>query len=58
MISLLAGSPSAPRNLTVSNVTNTSVILSWLPPEFNGGRNRSEIYYEIRYIGVCITNSI
>ena len=41
------GSPSAPLNLSISNVTNTSVILSWLPPEDGGGRDFSEIYYTI-----------
>ena len=41
------GPPSAPLNLTVSNVTNTSVVLSWLPPEDDGGRNISEIYYTV-----------
>ena len=40
-------SPSAPLNLTVSNVTNTSVVLSWLPPEDDGGRNISEMYYTV-----------
>ena len=40
-------SPSSPMNLTVSNVTNTSVVLSWLPPEDDGGRNISEIYYTV-----------
>jgi hypothetical protein len=40
-------SPSAPLNLSISNVTNTSAILSWLPPEDGGGRNFSEIYYTI-----------
>ena len=41
------GSPSAPLNLSKSNVTNTSVILSWLPPEDGGKRDFSEIYYTI-----------
>ena len=40
-------SPSAPVNVSVSNVTNTSVILSWLPPEDGGGRDLSEIHYTI-----------
>ena len=43
----ISGPPSAPLNLTVSNVTNTSVVLSWLPPEDDGGRNISEIYYTV-----------
>ena len=40
-------SPSAPVSVNVSNVTNTSVILSWLPPEDGGGRDLSEIHYTI-----------
>ena len=43
----ISGPPSAPLNLTVSNVTNTSVVLSWLPPEDDGGRDISEIYYTV-----------
>ena len=39
--------PSAPLNVRVFNVTNTSVILSWLPPEDGGGRDMSELYYTI-----------
>ena len=43
----ISGPPSAPLNLTVSNVTNISVVLSWLPPEDDGGRDISEIYYTV-----------
>jgi hypothetical protein len=43
--------PSAPLNVSVSNVTNTSVVLSWLPPEDGGGRDFSEIYYTITAMG-------
>ena len=45
-------SPSAPVNVTISNMTNTSATLSWLPPEYSGGRNISEITYNITYSGV------
>ena len=44
-------SPSAPVSVSVSNVTNTSVILSWLPPEDGGGRDLSEIHYTITATG-------
>ncbi|CAI8035608.1 Ephrin type-A receptor 4-B [Geodia barretti] len=40
-------SPSAPRNLTVSNVTNTSAVLSWSPPDNGGGRPLYEIFYTV-----------
>ena len=38
--SFCAGPPSAPLNVSVSSVTNTSAVLSWLPPEDDGGRDR------------------
>ena len=44
--------PSAPRNVVVLSVTNTSAVLSWLPPEDDGGRNRSEIFYTINADGM------
>ena len=45
------GSPSAPLGATVSNVTNTSVVLSWLPSESDGGRDFSEIFYFVYIMG-------
>ncbi|XP_050316258.1 ephrin type-B receptor 2 isoform X3 [Anthonomus grandis grandis] len=38
--------PSAPQNLTVNFVDQSNVILSWLPPENQGGR--SDTMYRIR----------
>ena len=37
----------------MSNVTNTSVFLSWSPPVNGGGRPLSEIFYTIRVFGGC-----
>ena len=51
-------SPSAPVNVTISNMTNTSATLSWLPPEYSGGRNISEITYNITYSGVYEWDSL
>ena len=45
------GPPSAPLNVSVFNVTNTSAILSWLPPEDDGGRDHSEIQYRVTATG-------
>ena len=39
--------PSAPRNLQVFNVTNTTVQLSWDPPVSNGGRD--DLEYQLSY---------
>ena len=39
--------PSAPLNLTVLQVTNTSVQLSWDPPVSNGGRD--DLEYRLSY---------
>ncbi|OQV19422.1 Tyrosine-protein phosphatase 99A [Hypsibius exemplaris] len=37
VVSTLEGEPSAPRNLLIKGVTNTTVSLAWLPPvHFNG----------------------
>ena len=46
--------PSAPRNVSVLSVTNTSAVLSWLPPEDDGGRNSSEIFYTINADGTNV----
>ncbi len=45
--SSLTEPPSAPQNITVVTVTNTSVYLNWEAPSFNGGRNDAE--YELSY---------
>jgi len=37
--------------MRVSNVTNTSVVLSWQPPEDDGGRDLSEIYFRVTATG-------
>ena len=39
--------PSAPRNLLVLQVTNTTVQLSWNPPVSNGGRD--DLEYQLSY---------
>ena len=39
--------PSAPRNLLVLQVTNTTVRLSWDPPVSNGGRD--DLEYQLSY---------
>ena len=39
--------PSAPRNLQVLQVTNTTVRLSWDPPVSNGGRD--DLVYQLSY---------
>ena len=44
--------PSAPRNVSVLSVTNTSAVLSWLPPADDGGRPHSEIFYTINAEGM------
>ncbi|XP_066999474.2 cytokine receptor [Anabrus simplex] len=33
----LESAPSPPRNVTISNVTNSAMIVSWFPPEFRNG---------------------
>ena len=40
-------SPSPPRDLIALNVTNTSMILSWLPPVEFGGRDPNEVVYTL-----------
>ena len=47
-------SPGSPSSLRVSNVTNTSVVLSWSPPVNGGGRPLSEIFYTITAIGELV----
>ena len=44
-------SPGPPSSLEVSNVTNTSAVLSWSPPVNDGGRPLSEIFYTITATG-------
>ena len=44
-------SPGPPSDLRVSNVTNTSAILSWSPPDNDGGRPLYEIVYTIIGLG-------
>ncbi len=41
--------PSAPQNLTVVNITNTSVFLTWEAPSSNGGRSDAELEYQLSY---------
>ena len=42
-----AGPPSAPQNIAVSNVTNTSVFIMWEAPEDDG--NRTDLFYTISH---------
>ena len=42
-----AGPPSAPQNIAVSNVTSTSVIIMWEPPQDNG--DRTDLFYSISH---------
>ena len=44
-------SPGPPSSLRVSNVTNTSAVLSWSPAVNGGGRPLSEIVYTITAVG-------
>ena len=44
-------SPGPPSGLRVSDVTNTSAVLSWSPPVNDGGRPLSEIFYTITATG-------
>ena len=46
-------SPGPPSNLSLSNVTNTSALLSWSPPDNGGGRPLSEIFYTVTATGEC-----
>ena len=47
-------SPGSPSSLSVSNVTNTSVVLSWSPPVNGGGRPLSEIFYTVTATGELV----
>ena len=42
---LLSGPPSAPHNLTISNVTNTTAVLEWEAALDDG--DRSDLFYTI-----------
>ena len=44
---ILLGPPSAPQNIGASDVTNTSVIIMWEPPQDNG--NRTDVFYSISH---------
>ena len=44
--------PTAPRNVSVLSVTNTSAVLSWLSPVDDGGRDRNEIFYTVTANGM------
>ena len=46
-ISFILGPPSAPQNIAVSDVTNTSVIIMWEPPQDNG--DRTDLFYSISH---------
>ena len=48
--------PSVPRNLTVLQVTNTSVQLSWDPPVSNGGRD--DLEYQLSYQRAGVPNNV
>jgi len=39
-------------------MTNTSAVLSWLPPEDDGGRDRSEIHYIVTATGTGASASV
>ena len=43
----LATVPTAPRTLTVSNLSNTSLTISWILPSSNGGANITD--YKVEY---------
>ena len=48
--------PSVPRNLTVLQVTNTSVQLSWDPPVSNGGRD--DLEYQLSYQSAGVPDNV
>jgi len=43
--SIIVGAPSAPENVSVSNITDTSLIIMWDTPLDDGGR--SDTFYTI-----------
>ena len=47
-------SPGPPSDVRVSNVTNTSAVLSWSPPDNGGGRSLYEIVYTVTATGECV----
>ena len=51
MLIVYTESPGPPSDLKVSSVTNTSVVLSWSPPDNGGGRPLSEIFYTVTATG-------
>ena len=51
MVLFISESPGPPSDVRVSNVTNTSAVLSWSPPVNDGGRPFSEIFYTITATG-------
>lgn len=48
--------PSAPRNLTITKITNSSIELFWEPPEFLNGKIKYEIQHYIKGNDKKITN--
>ena len=53
VVPFISESPGPPSDVRVSNVTNTSAVLSWSPPVNDGGRPLSEIFYTITAAGEC-----
>ena len=51
----IAESPGPPSDVRVSNVTNTSAVLSWSPPDNGGGRPLYEIVYTVTATGECLS---
>ena len=51
----IAESPGPPSDVRVSNVTNTSAVLSWSPPDDDGGRPLYEIVYTVTATGECLS---
>ena len=53
----IAESPGRPSDVRVSNVTNTSAVLSWSPPDNGGGRPLYEIGYTVNATGTFSIDS-